>query len=255
MENKKTSISDDNIYPSFCDLAAKNELVFNTFRSNQNYTGILEHVTVSQGSEYLEIIKRDNPNLLNDVDKFKTSDLVGSPSTFNYEIGKLSPTTIRYIKVLSDLIREFGDLSNLNIAEIGCGYAGQAKIIMDVFNVKSYTLIDLPEVLNLSKKYLESTGVNMDKISFKTMDMLESSNYDLFISNYAYTECTREVQLEYFNKVISNSKSGYITANFINNIFNLDYFTKNELCNMIENSYLIEEEPKTHENNIIISWR
>lgn len=255
MKNKKTSISDDNIYPHFCDLASKNQLIFNTFRSNQNYTGILEHVTMSQGSEYLEIIKRDNINLLNNINKFKTSDLVGSPNTFNYEIGDISPTTIRYIKVLSDLIREFGDLSNLDIVEIGCGYGGQSKIIMDVFEVKSYTLIDLPEVLELSKKYLESVGVDISKIYFKTMDMLETANYDLFISNYAFTECDKEVQLEYFNKVISKSKYGYITANFINDIFNLDYFTKDELCNMITNTYLIEEEPKTHVNNIIIAWK
>lgn len=255
MQKKKTSISDDNIYPNFCKLAADNDDTFNTFRSNQNYTGILEHVSELQGSEYLKIIKTSYGDLLDNVEKYATSDIVGSPKKYNYSIGSFSPTTIRYIKVMGDLVKEFGDLSDLDIVEIGCGYGGQAKIIMDVFNVKSYTLIDLKEVLELSKKFLKSVNVNMDKVNFKTMDELVPKNYDLLISNYAYTECTKEVQLEYFEKVVSKSKSGYITANFINDIFNLDYLSKNELLSLIPDAYTIEEKPKTHENNIIIAWK
>lgn len=255
MENKKTSISDDNIYPDFCKSAYENDSVFNTFRSNPKYLQILEHVSEFEGQQYLNIVKRDNPNLLNHVEKFKTSDSVGSPNKRQFEIGYFSPTTIRYIKVLSDLINQFGDLSGLDIVEIGCGYGGQAKIIMDVFNVKSYTLIDLKDALDLSKKYLTNVGVDMSKIVFKTMAELEVSEYDLFISNYAYTECDKNVQLEYFDKTIAKTKKGYITANFINDIFNLDYLKKEELLSMINNSYLIEEEPKTHAKNVIILWK
>jgi hypothetical protein len=127
---------------------------------------------------------------------------------------------------------------------------------MDTFNIKSYTLIDLEPVLELTKKYLETVGVDTSKISFLTMDKLPSNKkYDLFISNYAYTECGKEIQLEYFDKVIANTKMGYITANFINNFFNLDYLTLNELQNMLKNTKLVEEEPKTHANNIIIVWK
>jgi putative sugar O-methyltransferase len=216
----------------------------------------LEHVNIDEGKQYIELIKKNNINLLNNIEKYKTSDTIGSPAKYQYEIGELSPTTIRYIKVLGDLINQFDCLDNLDIVEIGCGYGGQAKIILDTFNVKSYTLIDLPPVLELTKKYLTSVGADMNKISFKTMDKLtDDKNYDLFISNYAFTECNKNVQSIYFDRVISKCKMGYITANFINSLFNLDYLTIDELRSMIPNTTLLEEEPKTHQNNVIILWK
>ena len=252
----KSSISDDKVYPDFCELASYDENTFNNFRNNIKYTTVLEHVTEDEGKIYLEIIKNQNPTLLNNIEKYKTNDIAGTPNKYNTEFGLISPTTIRYIKVLSDLVIQFSNLDDIEIVEIGCGYGGQAKIIMDTFNVKHYTLIDLEPVLKLTKKYLESLNVNTDKMSFITIDKLEKDKkYDLFISNYAYTECTKLVQMEYFNKVIKNSKMGYMTANFINNLFNLDFLTLTELQNMIPNTLLIEEEPKTHINNIVIRWK
>jgi putative sugar O-methyltransferase len=255
MERKKTSISDDNEYPNFCELAATNSIVFDTFRKNFKYNKILEHVTKNEGQIYLDIITKNNSELLNNFEKYKLNDKIGSPVQYDYSIGIISPTTIRYVKVLNDLINEFGDLSNLEIVEIGCGYGGQCKIILETFNVKSYTLVDLNPVLKLTKKFLESSNIDTSKIVYKTMDELTNKNYDLFISNYAFTECTKDIQLEYYDKAIKETKMGYITANFINVFFNLDYLTKEELISLIPNSYTIEENPKTHENNIIIVWK
>jgi putative sugar O-methyltransferase len=251
----RSSISDDNIYPNFCQSAADNHTVFDTFRSNRTYLEILEHVTRAEGQVYLDIIKRDNPQLLENIAKYSTNDNVGSPKTFPYEIGQLSPTTIRYVKVLSDMINTFGDLSGMDIVEIGCGYGGQAKIIMDTFNVKSYTLIDLKPVLNLTERYLTSLGVDQSKVFYKTLDELTPQSYDLFISNYAYTECTKNIQLAYYDKVLSHAKRGYITANFINDIFKLDYLTKVELTGLFPNSITMNEEPITHPNNFILVWK
>ena len=65
----------------------------------------------------------------------------------------------------------------------------------------------------------------------------------------------KNVQSIYFDRVISKCKMGYITANFINSLFNLDYLTIDELRSMIPNTTLLEEEPKTHQNNVIILWK
>jgi len=252
----KTSISDETNYTKFCEEASKNDVLFKNFRTNNHYTEILEHVTKDEGSIYLQIIKKENPELLKNFDKYKTNDIVGQPNIFNYEVGLMSPTTLRYVKVLGDLINNFGDLNGKSVVEIGCGYGGQAKIITDTFDVKSYTLIDLKPVLSLTKKYLTSVGCDMSKINFETLDSLSNDlNYDLFISNYAFTECNKKIQSEYFDRVISKSKMGYITANFINQYFNLDFYTKEELMGKIPNSYTLEEKPKTHPNNIIILWK
>ena len=73
----------------------------------------------------------------------KENNSYGGANKEEYEnIGLISPT-LRYIKVLSDLIYHFGDLSNFNICEVGIGYGGQSRIIMSYFkNIKSYTFID-----------------------------------------------------------------------------------------------------------------
>jgi putative sugar O-methyltransferase len=252
----KTSISDNNTYPNFCEKASQDEELFKNFRTNKFYNEILEHVTKEEGEKYLNIVKNKNINLFKKIEKYKNNDKIGSPLVFKYDVGELSPTTIRYIKVLSDLIENFGDLDGMDIVEIGCGYGGQSKIIMDTFNIKSYTLIDLEPVLKLTKKYLESFDLDLSKIKFKTLSNLDNDvSYDLFISNYAYTECDKKIQLDYFDKVLSKSSKGYLTANFINSYFNLDYLSKNEILEKIPNSFTIEEEPKTHPNNIIIIWK
>ena len=255
---KRSSISDDEVYPDFCETASKYDSVFNTFRSNPKYQNILEHVSKEQGNQYLNLIKRDNPDILSLKDKFITNDVIGNPPRYTFdELGYISPTTIRYIKVLSDLIKEYGNLDNMDIVEIGCGYGGQAKIIMDMYNVNSYTLIDLPSVLSLMKKYLESyDSIDHSKINYKSItELSDTEKYDLAISNYAFTECTKSTQKEYYDKVLSKSDRGYITANFINDIFSLDYYTKEELLSMFDESYVKPEEPNTHINNFILLWK
>ena len=252
----KTSISDNGVYPNFCKIAVSDEMTFKYFRSNDNYTSILEHVKFEEGKVYLDIVSNTNPELLENIEKYKTSENVGNPKTFLYDsIGRVSPTTLRYIKVLSDLKQNFGDLTGMDIVEIGCGYGGQSKIITDTFSVKSYTLIDLPETLELAKKFLTRVGVNIESFTFKTMDQLEDRKYDLAISNYALTECKKDIQTEYLNKVVLNSKKGYITANFVNDCFNLDFLTKDEWIDSIPSSFIVDEGPQTHKDNIVILWK
>lgn len=250
----RTSISDNRRYPTFCEMAAKNDRVFLTFKRNLAYTAILEHVSYSQGKEYLEIILSQSPELTDWFNKFRENDRYGDPYIFDYgPHGEFSPTTLRYIKVLSDLRTIFGDLNNMRVIEIGGGYGGQCKIISDVFDISSYIIVDLKPVLNLAKKYLDKLKVK--NVKFLTADALtKNEKYDLVISNYAFTECTKTVQDIYFEKVIMNSQRGYITCNFISDNFGLDSYAKIDLINKIENCRIIEEKPLTHPRNCILVW-
>ena len=45
--------------------------------------------------------------------------------THNFTIGNIFPITIRYIKVLCDLIEDFGSLDNYSIIEVDAGHGGQ----------------------------------------------------------------------------------------------------------------------------------
>ncbi len=116
---------------------------------------MVETVSCQSGREFLDFVLQNDPNLIPLFDKFRENDLIGDPVCFDYgEYGKFSPTTLRYIKIASDLKQQFGDLSQLHIVEIGGGYGGQCKALSDLTGFASYTLIDLPEALALARKYL-----------------------------------------------------------------------------------------------------
>ncbi len=100
---RPTSVSDNAAYPQFCWQASRDERVFARFRSDPTYNAILEHVSQEQGEEYLRIISAD-AQLLGAMDRFRSNDDYGGPTTFEYpSVGRFSPSTLRYIKVLGDL--------------------------------------------------------------------------------------------------------------------------------------------------------
>lgn len=254
LQNSRTSVSDNGSYPEFCFLASIKTSYFKNFRNNSVYTQVLEHVTKEQGKQYLDYIKNNSPHLLDKIGIFKENDKIGNPLVYDYdEIDKISPTTLRYIKVLSDLEEKFGDLDGKEICEIGVGYGGQCRILCAYFNIKSYTLIDLPQVLSLAKNYLNNYCLNT-KLNYVTMNELDKDKrYDLFLSNYAFSELKKDIQECYFGKTIANSKNGYITYNNLGGNI-LEQFSLTDYKEKILNAVINEEEPKTFEGNKIIVW-
>ena len=251
------SISCNTSYPNICLQASEDDAVFNIFKTLPQYKDILEHTSPQMGIEYLSIIERDNPILLDygNIEKFKENDIYGGSDKWMYSDILISPSTLRYIKVLSDLIKIFGNLNGFKIAEIGGGYGGQCKIINDYFNIKNYHIVDLPEVNLLTKKYLGKLNIN--NVRFSTSKDLIPEDYDLVISNYAYTELDRELQDIYKLNIIDNSKNGYLTCNFISNLFidNSDFYSREELINLKEKVEIFKEEPLSHSNNFLLTWR
>ncbi|WP_256325593.1 putative sugar O-methyltransferase, partial [Helicobacter sp. CLO-3] len=172
-----------------------------------------------------------------------------------FGVGKISPSTLRYIKVLSDLMLHFGDLNNLKICEIGVGYGGQARIIMSKFNVQSYTFVDLQSALDLSKKYLSCyEDLNQEKLLFANLDALNTSDYDLVISNYAFSELSKDIQDLYLEKIINNATHGYITYNDISGPSLGSYKIENYKDIIHKNIQILEEKPLTHPLNRIVVW-
>lgn len=258
-KGRKTSMSDDNAYPALCHAASEDEKFFRDFRRNFIYNRVLEHVPQYQGQEYLDVIKRNDKLKFTDADwdNFRKNDLYGNPRVYSYEINNrtmaLSPTTLRYAKVLQDIVTLFDTDKLKKIAEIGIGYAGQCRVLTSYFTVDSYTLFDLPEVLGLAKKYLGKFG-STDKIRFVDGTNIDvDDEYDFVISNYAFSELIRDVQDIYLEKVILKSKAGYMTWNSLSCDV-LDGYTLDELLEKIPGSSVIKEEPLTATNNCIIIW-
>jgi putative sugar O-methyltransferase len=215
----KTSSSDNGLYPNFCESASREDKVFKSFRSNTIYKSVVETVSEDDGKDYLTKALSKTPSLKKNLNKFVTSEKVGSPNTFGHKntwfsrSHQIAPTTARYIKNLSDLYNLFGSLDGMRIAEIGGGYGGLCKIISDQFNFDSYTLYDLPPCLKLSKKFLDTFGI--DNVYYETESSIPSNlEFDLVISNYAFSELNSNLQDIYYKKVLETSLRGYLTCNF-----------------------------------------
>ena len=112
---KQTSISDNDRYPMYCYFASKNDAEFQNFKRNPVYTAILEHVTPEQGRDYLELILSNAEFRLSERDwkYILRNDSIGNPLTAQYTFGGMqitcSPSTLRYVKVLSDIAKLFPD--------------------------------------------------------------------------------------------------------------------------------------------------
>lgn len=259
---RKTSLSDNEAYPVICYMASRHEHFFKDFRRNVIYNQILEHVSQLQGQEYLNVINKNGDVKFSDAewDIFCENDLYGNPQMYTYKINErdlvLSPTTLRYVKVLQDIISLYDVNKIQSVAEIGIGYAGECRLLTSYLNrIENYFLFDLPEVLGLAQKYLgKFEGDVVGKTQFVDGTKINiERNYDLVISNYAFSELIREVQDIYLEKVILKAKAGYITWNTLS-CDELDGYTLDELLKRIPGSTRIEEEPSTKANNCIIVW-
>lgn len=244
----------------FCRQAAADDKVFAGFRRNRDFVNIMEHVDRTNALKYIDEIKSHKRNLLKHMDKFRINDSVGNPVVEEFEppFGKLAPTTIRYIKVLHDLYRMFGSLKGKDVVEIGPGYGGQCRLVMEAFDVGSYSVVDLPECMSMSRKYLEKCRTPVDKFSMLDAAKLPDRKYYLAVSNYAFSECTREIQDLYIQKIMKNSLRGYITCNFISDRFNIQSYPAGELMKKLSGAgvqaKMAEEVPLTFKGNVLIHW-
>lgn len=251
------SQSENGLYISFVKRAVKTPKVFAKFKRHPSYRSVLEHVGEADGYRYIDIISNQTPEILQIISKFKENDTLGSPIVFNFKnLGHFSPTTLRYIKVASDLKKYFGENVGKNVVEIGIGYGGQLLVNDGIFNIQKYTLFDLPPVLELTSKYLESFILNCG-YSLSTLNQDSGTNsYDLAISNYAFSELPINLQVKYVSKVLSRARRGYLTMNTGMGGEDLDrkYLSIEALRELLPPFDVLEENPKSNPNNYIIIW-
>lgn len=245
-------------YNEVCEWATINDFLFSNFKAHPHYKDVLEHVTYKQGQKYLYEIKKTNIINIKDAKKIiSKNDVIGNPDIFEYgDDGKYSPTTLRYVKVASDIINQFKICKEqfpISIVEIGSGYGGQCLLLDQLINVKSYTLVDTSSALRLARKYLER-HVTKCKLQFYTINEIESLQPDILISNYAFSELCRDLQDAYLKKIVYNSRCGYITYNHITD-HSYKTYTADEFLDILPFPANTDiEAPLTHPNNVIITW-
>lgn len=215
-------------------------------------------MTEEEGQEYLDVLaKGEIPFTTADWDEFLKNDSMGGPRMFSYHINgrphTASPTTLRYVKVLQDILTLFDTEKIRSISEIGVGYGGQCRLLTSYLkNLERYRLFDLPEVLGLTKKYLSQ--LNAAPAEFMDGTKIDADDdADLVISNYAFTELTPEIQEIYLNRVILRAKAGYITYNALAHE-RFGSYSAEQLLEKIPGSSMIPEEPLTCPGNCIMIW-
>jgi putative sugar O-methyltransferase len=256
-EHQGTSITDGEYtksWPTMAQVAAAQDKIFRKFRRSRVLIDALDHVTLEDAKKYFSEIEK----ISNFQPKFraclKDLDSVGKPVRYYFRSrGVYSPTVIRYLKVYLDLHELFGNLDNFKIAEIGIGFGGQASVVSNLSNPKSYALFDLPSVLDLSRKVLSK---NNSQCTFEYFDGRKPTHIesDLVISNYAFSELNKDVQKIYLERVILKAKRGYITWNNLSEK-QLGGFSVADLIREIPNSEILPEVPLTYPGNCIIYWK
>lgn len=240
-------------YLAACVEAVEDDEAFARFKSNGKYTTILEHVLKSQGEQYLNMACDMNEEaLFGNLAAFKENDNFGGPKLEMYSgVGWISPTTARYIKNTFEMAFMIGDNPIGRVVEVGGGYGGLCKVLSCVCEFDEYILIDLPEVSALQRKYLDQFPEIKDKVKcIPCTEYEEIKDIDLFISNYALSECNIETQMEYFDKLVANSKFAYI----IYNLVNFNEFHYNDFIDKIK-EYFTFDVGKDYENTVILATR
>jgi hypothetical protein len=254
----KSSISDQDSYLALVNAAIANPSDFSKFRRCNQYREILEHVSVQLGDQYLVALKsfgfseRDLKKRLRNLDKFNS---IGGPEKYHYKsLGWLAPSLLRYLKVDAEISALFGDLDDFDVCEIGGGFGGQFYVSSRTHKISSWTMYDLPQVLELQRKFLISCGeVNEIDLKFKSGLEVEPAFGDLLVSNYAFSELTRDIQEAYMPWIFENFSNGYITWNTLSEK-NLGGFKLKELTSSISKLKVIEETPISAPGNQILYW-
>ncbi len=249
-------MSNEQDYLDICKKAASNPSAFATFRKHRAIVRGIEGLSSHLGKACLQKIPQDLKKRLPELQKYET---IGSPRLARYDIGNYSPCTLRYVMVLGDLKKRFGPLNDMRIAEIGGGFGGMCAVTSILESFASYSLIDLPCVLDLAKTFLDKLDVqNVSYIRHDSLD--QAKNYDLIISNYAFSEIEAKYQIEYLDRVIKNVPRGYMIINFTGKLFGIQSLKREELKAHLEkagHNVMIDKEPvqtNARNPNILLTW-
>ena len=216
--NCPDSIAD--LYLQKCKLFVSDDIEFNVFRQDKDYGKILEGGEFTVGVDAINRINKRpeyHEMIFFNLEKFKENDVYGGPYIRNYnEYGDISPNTLNYIADITNIKYLVKDSNISRVVEVGGGFGAMCKIFSSLFNFDEYILVDLPEVLELCKKYLSHFPELNGKINYISCNDVTSisniGNVDLFISTAAMAECYEEAQLRY-SSIIKNAKFAYILYN------------------------------------------
>lgn len=248
---KHSSSGDVPEYRAACQKAAENSADFAIFRSNQQIRNIFE---ITQGDMFAQYVT-SSLRLMGHLEAFRKLENFGTPQLeFFPELGYFSATTLRYISLADQILKLTRLREEPVIVEIGPAFGGQCYILSQLHPFSKYYFFDLPEVERLCAKMVES--LEMRNTYFIPLEeTLPETTVDLVISNYAFSECDKEDQIDYFEKIILQAEQGF----FIFNNAPMGGFTIEEFANLLKSHgfqpRIFKELLATAPANKLIVWK
>jgi len=186
-----TSASDTMPYKRSCELAVRYDHNFDTFKRDNNYRGVLEHLSSHIARLYKDVFDRyaSKYHVFRQreiIDTLVRNDQIGQPMNIEshpfivdkelvdetttttaipYYCCNASPSTLRYMTQCAQIRDYFPKLDSScsstptrawNIAEIGAGYGGLCYMMLALFSnhIHRYSIFDLGAAARLTQKYL-----------------------------------------------------------------------------------------------------
>lgn len=233
--------------------ASSDDAVFAKFRREAGVREIVEGVpdVVGRGYHAKLCTQLGHDALGVEWERITKNDKVGDPVLVELAPhGRAASTTMRYAWNVVDMQRHGVKLDGAHIIEVGGGYGGLCRMICEYHDPASYTIVDLPEALDLARRYLAQFNIEPNLES-----CYDYAEYDIdtFISNYALTELSRDVQHEYVNKLMKRAKSGYVTYNSQPRNVGQQYSLK-DLQSFVSGKTFIEDENVKKSECKVLVW-
>lgn len=246
----------DEPYLTICLKAASTPYYFQNFRSLPEYTHAVE---ISNGKPFAEyLLDQASERTWAKLGSFKRLESFGNPRTAYYpNLGNFSATTLRYILIADEINKFFSLPEGAKIVEIGGGFGGQSYILSQVASIDTYYIYDLPEPRALIEKMMGALAVN-HVICLPTDAEVPEEHIDLLISNYSFSECDKDVQMDYFERALKKADRGYMIYNQTSHLYGLTSLSPFEFIRLLEKNGIhpkvLSETIPTFESNLLIIW-
>ena len=199
-------------WPLACSALVSGAWTTSDFRKTRAVRQVVETVGPVDGRHYANYIKHIAPEYLTDhrvaaIDAWGDpirwpGILLGTPQAF-------SPTTLRYLAHALWLKKEGFVKEGGKVAEIGVGFGGLAAMNALVSNATTI-MVDLEPVAKAAMRQMHDLGLSHHG------ELHDGNIHDsdfCVISNYAFTELSRELQDAYVDKIIRHADRGVILSN------------------------------------------
>jgi hypothetical protein len=206
------SVSGTMDWPRACEALANGTWTSGKFRRTHAVRQVVETLGPVDGRHFAKWIRHNAPEYLRDK-RIAEIDAWGDPIRWAAALldtpRAFSPTTLRFLAHALWLKREGFVREGGTVVEIGVGFGGLAAM-NSIVSRATTIMIDLPPVIDAAMLQMNELGLG----KFASIDHVKAADQDAcFISNYAFTELSRELQDKYADQFIRHSNRGVILSN------------------------------------------